>query len=280
VKFGENKDMELYEKYPEFLDLFPEYGFNIDNSSEDFLKNQEFFEYLIKIFENNWIKIENTNVELYQIAFKSFYDLYVVFIFIKIWQIKKENSSSFYRVFKTFSSQEQNKLNIFNNLFKLSELKESEIFKFLSVLNFHGNELKEFGKLVNQRNNCSHPSGFIQYTQSELNTFNNEIICFCKKIINKFRLILFNLFKQFLIDNSNYLKEDFSKEDFDEFIKINYISKFEIKMLFEFVVDENITYFKGEINKIENNEVPIKQRIKNIKDLNVLFKKVYADDSL
>jgi len=141
--------MELSEEYPEFLDFFPEQGFNIDNSSDDFLKNQEFFEYLIKIFETNWIKIENTNIELYQIAFKSFYDLYVVFIFINIWKIKNQNSDSFDKIFKNFSSQEQNKLNIFNNLFKLSELKESEIFKFLSVLNFHGNELKEFGKLVN-----------------------------------------------------------------------------------------------------------------------------------
>jgi len=88
---------------------------------------------------------------------------------------------------------------------------------------------------------------------------------------------LYNLFKEFLLDNSNYLKGDFSKEDFDEFIKINYISRFEIKMLFNFKVEDNIKYFETEIKKLENNEIPSKQRIKNIKDLNKLFEEVYTD---
>lgn len=88
---------------------------------------------------------------------------------------------------------------------------------------------------------------------------------------------MYNLFKEFLLDNSNYLKGDFSKEDFDEFIKINYISRFEIKMLFNFKVEDNIKYFETEIKKLENNEIPSKQRIKNIKDLNKLFEEVYTD---
>ena len=228
------------ENYQDFLldfgilDYLPHQGFNNPT-------NEEFFRYLIDIFNNNWKLVGKSN--LHQIAFKAFYDLYLTFIYVKVWQVKEHKNKEFIRVLSTLSPSNQNFLLDFkaptslksswsSNIFDLSSLNDGEVFKFLKLFEYHRNEIDEFCKYLVVRNHCSHPSGFVQYQPRTLENNMFELVSFCKKIVIKFQPTLNDIFEQFLIEN-NDLNDDENIFN-DRFVKPNYISIAEISYLQQF----------------------------------------------
>jgi len=201
----------------------------------------EFIGYLIETFNNNWREVND--FELYQIAFKAFYDLYMVFIFVKIWQLKENKNSEFLELLNTYDKSDQKNLTRYKNinspgsLFEISTLKDKKVFNLLKILNLHNNQIEDFTKYINIRNHCSHPSGFIQYRYENLEKYLQEIINYCISIQTKFYPLLIEIFKNFLINNfdlygdPNIFNDTLVKPNFLSIVEIKYLCKFNIKLL-------------------------------------------------
>lgn len=243
------------EEFLEILDYLPIYFLTEEN--------KEFIEYLKNIFIENWKEIRdnggNKICELNQVSFKAYYDLYIIFIFVKIWQIKKNNRNSFERYFNNFSKEIRNKIGAYSNPFHISPANEKEIFNFLRIFNFSSNWIDKFSSFVKIRDHCSHPCGEVEYKKDDLVKEMSKMLEYCKKINNNdmcrvgrekcFTCFLENFdyeqIDEYLVwagkGDANMIQKymDLIQERFEEdLIRKNYFSRKDVKFLVDFDIDK------------------------------------------
>jgi hypothetical protein len=236
----ESKDEEsLHDHILQFgiLDYLPYLGFSTPDQVT-------FLQYLIDTFNNNWGRRGKS--ELHQIAFKAYYDLYITFVFVKVWQIKEHMNSKFMTYFDNIDASTKNKLadyvissnnGVSSNIFTISVISEKQVFDFFRVFGFHSNIIDQFSSYVTYRNHCSHPCGFVQYTASNLSNYMAAMISDCDEIVVKSMPFIEAVFGQFLIDNYD-LNDDpdifdngFIKPKLLSLKEIGYLCKYDIESL-------------------------------------------------
>lgn len=192
-------------------------------------ENNEFIEYLSIAF------VKNVEHERHQFAFIAFHMLYMSYIFKTNWLLKKLKENNIENLFNRFES-----LKIFNSIFDLSVIPEKEAVKFLKCLYFHDNQLGDFFRTVDIRNNCAHASGFVQYRAKEIEDIVAKELEYIEKIQVKTERLLKKIFKDFLNENWNPDKRTFgsSEDAIDAFIRMNLLSFKDIEYLIRFDTPE------------------------------------------
>jgi hypothetical protein len=238
------------EEFLEILDYLPIYFLTEEN--------REFIEYLKNIFRENWKEIKDKNgnkiCELNQISFKAYYDLYIIFIFIKIWQIRKFDQESFEKYFNSLSKEVKNKTGGYSTPFHISVANEKDIFNFIRSLGFNGNAIDKFSSVVKVRDHCSHPCGVIEYSKEDLEKEMEKIIKYCEEILDKSKKMIGSFLNKFLLGfDFDLLREylELDKEDKkqveeykkllkeyfeEELIRKNYLSHKDLKSLRSFEI--------------------------------------------
>lgn len=246
-------------------------------------ENQDFVEYLKHSATNNWKNIfdNNGNIisSLHQISFKSFYDLYITFIFIKIWQIKKFDNISFGKYFQNLSKDIKNRVGTYNTPFHISIVNEKEIFNFLRILDFNSNAIDKFSSLVKIRDHCSHPCGIIEYSKEELEKEISKILDYCNKISAKSEKITNDFFKQFLLNFDFDLIEEYLNSRGDEFLIKKYKEDLYGKFEEDFVRKNYLSNKDIElICNFDINGLSRKDNFEKIKIVFDLFNEFYCED--
>src|SRR5574344_943243 len=175
----------------------------------------EYVQYLWKAFESNY---QN---EQYQFAFMSYHMLFMCFVYFTIWKIKSIHPDDFEKISLGFDDC----IHCSESPFGYSKEQESkimQIFKFWGL----NERIREYKKLVKERNNVAHSNGNIYYKeQQSIDNKISDIIRFCDEIEQTY--------KEFLSDN--YSVEDSPYSTLvellsDEFINKHYISEKDIQL--------------------------------------------------
>lgn len=139
-------------------------------------KNNEFKEKTILAYQSN------VNSWNHQFAYIAYYMLFVSYLYKVIWQLKTIWDTAIINEIESFvQTKLERDLNI---IFDLSWIKEDEFCRKVNtfIRCLHTNETDEIVNFVQKRNHCSHPSGMIQYSKSEVDNLIQKIDTYTKKI--------------------------------------------------------------------------------------------------
>lgn len=146
--------------------------------------NNEFKERTIQAYQSNY------TLWNHQFAYIAYYMLFVSYLYKITWELRSIWDS---KVITDIESFVQTKLERdLNIIFDLSWIKEDEFCRKINafVRCLHWNETDEIANFVQKRNHCAHPSGMIQYSQSEVDNLIQKIDTYTRKIQDKIDLCL------------------------------------------------------------------------------------------
>jgi len=130
-------------------------------SSYKIPSESSYINFLWEAFESNY---QN---EKYQFSFLAYHMLYMSFVNFKVWQIKTLLSEKFKTALIAFNKDDEKKLSDSTSPFTFSEVNESNIFRFLKLINCDNSKIGQYVKLVRDRNDIAHSNGNIFYNSRE-----------------------------------------------------------------------------------------------------------------
>ena len=134
-------------------------------------KEQEYIEFLWDAFETNYTHGK------YQFAFLAYHMLTMSFVYFNIWQIKQTEPKDFAMGLIGFGKDIEKSLLEATSPFVFSTVNERSILRFLKLIACDNGEIGTYAKLVDDRNQSTHPNGNIFYsTQAALDTKIIEIL--------------------------------------------------------------------------------------------------------
>ncbi len=225
-------------------------------------QEQEYIDFLWDSFKSNY---EN---EKYQFAFIAYHMLFMNAVYFLIWKLKHHKLEDFKKALIGFSKDiEKDFLNATSPFaFSNEMIKESQIFRFLKLLNCDNSKIGTYVKIVRDRNSVAHSNGNIYFnTQQSADEKINEILRCIKEINDCGKHIILAVFIEFLERNWNSEEWEFSelKVQVEQIlIKNNYLSKEDIKYCLTYNINQllrnpnfnDINLFFDSI-KIEYNKI-------------------------
>lgn len=158
----------------------------------------EYINFLWEAFE------ENYHNGKYQFAMLACHMIYMSFVYFSIWKIKHSRPHDFEKSLVGFSKEDEKELLEATSPFTYWTINESRIFRFLKLIGCCNNDIGQFAKLVQQRNEIAHPNGNIFFSdQTTANKRISEILRQMDAIQNHMLPVIHDCFRRFLIDSSD-----------------------------------------------------------------------------
>ena len=206
----------------------------------------DYFAFLWKSFCSNY------DGENYQFAFLSYHMLFMCAVYTLLSKVRLFDKDSFGKGMILCNPEKQKEIIGSNSIFVFSSLKEREIFQLFSLIGCSPEDIREYKKLIDDRNDIAHANGNIFFNSKEaisekINEMND---CLEKLTICLEPLVLLKI-KEFLISSTDPETREFEEENEQIeqiLVKENYlsrrdiyngVSRFEIDML-----KENIQFDK------------------------------------
>ena len=134
-------------------------------------KEQEYVAFLWDAFESNYTHGK------YQFAFLAYHMLTMSFVYFNIWQIKKTEPQNFEVSPIGFHKNVEKDLIAATSPLVFSRVNERTILRFLKLLSCDSAKIGTYAKLVDERNETTHPNGNIFFsTQAALDTKITEVL--------------------------------------------------------------------------------------------------------
>lgn len=132
---------------------------------------QEYIAFLWDAFETNYTHGK------YQFAFLAYHMLTMSFVYFNIWQIKQTEPSDFGKGLIGFGKEIEKSLLEATSPFVFSSVNERSILRLLKLIACDNGKIGTYAKLVDDRNDSTHPNGNIFYSeQSALDLKIREVL--------------------------------------------------------------------------------------------------------
>jgi hypothetical protein len=222
-------------------------------------KEQEYIEFLWDAFESNYRNAK------FQFAFLAYHMLTMSFVYFNIWQIKQTEPKEFGMGLIGFGKDIEKSLLEATSPFVFSTVNERTMLRFLKLIECDNSKIGTYAKLVDDRNESSHPNGNIFYSeQSALDIKIREVLRVVAEIQNHSRHVIERCYENFLIDSFDPDDREYP-EDADQIREIlvhkNYLSLEDMKFC--------VAYDTG---KIEDHP-----RFEGIEALHMAVRHIYFD---
>jgi hypothetical protein len=158
---------------------------------------QDYVRFLWEVFE--------TNVEhgKYQFAFLAYHMLVMSFVYFNIWQIRQIRPDEFATALIGFGRDEKRLLEA-TSPFTFHIINESQVMRFLKLIQCDNDKIGVYTKLVKDRNDTAHSNGHIFLsTEAELAIKVREIIRAVTEIQGHSESVIVEGYRQFLLDSAD-----------------------------------------------------------------------------
>lgn len=195
---------------------------------------EEYVAFLWDAFQSNYISGK------YEFASLAFHLLYMSFVSFSIWQIRLVREQDFKNALVGFQSDSENILLEADSPFKFYEkLKESQIFRFLKLIDCTNEHVGEFAKFVKRRNKIAHPSGTVFFNdQTSIDNEISEMMIEVSNIQQHMKVAICELYSQFLLESSDVEQREYL-DDSDQI---------EAELLHRYYVSTEDLRFCGDFN--------------------------------
>ncbi len=206
---------------------------------------QEYIEFLWDSFESNYSN------EKYQFSFMAYHMLFMCFVYINVWQIKKIHQEDYDKITLGFNDC----FGTATSPFSFSAEGESKIFLLFTFFGLGRDKIGKYKKLVKNRNEIAHSNGNIFFkAQATVDEKITEILKFTNEIQEKTKSAIQDGFKKFLIESQDEEERryiDLKEQINEELIHEHYMSQKDI----EFCLDYDITMLSAEPNYAEIEKI-------------------------
>lgn len=192
---------------------------------------QEYIAFLWDVFETNYTHVK------YQFAFLAYHMLTMSFVYFNIWQIRQTRPKDFEKGLIGFPRHEKALLDA-TSPFVFSIVQERTILRFLKLIACDNGMISIYAKLVDDRNNTTHPNGNIFFsTQDALDAKIVEVLRVVDEIQSQSKPVIEQAYLEFLLQ-SHELEEreypDAADQIREVLIHDNYLSQKDIEICLSF----------------------------------------------
>jgi hypothetical protein len=199
-------------------------------------KEEEYIAFLWDAYETNYVG------EKYQFAFLAYHMLAMSFVYFNIWQIKRNRPQDFLKATYGFPKRTEDTVLSATSPFTFSEIGESEVFRFLKLINCDNGKIGSYTKLVKDRNASAHTNGIIHYSDRRtLDLKVSETLRVVDEIQKHSDCVIKECYEQFLInDNEPDYREypDAADQIREILIHQNYLSKKDLDICLGYDITE------------------------------------------
>jgi hypothetical protein len=161
-------------------------------------KEEEYVRFLWEAFNDNCASGK------FQFAFLAYHMLTMCFVYFNIWQIKLIKPEGFATALIGFGKDMEKELLEATSPFTFHVVNESNVMRFLKLIQCDNGKIGTYTKLVKERNNTAHSNGNIFFnTEDELASQVREIIRIVSEIQDHSRDIIVEGYKVFLLDSAD-----------------------------------------------------------------------------
>lgn len=161
-------------------------------------KEEEYVRFLWEAFNDNCTSGK------YQFAFLAYHMLTMCFVYFNIWQIKLINPENFATALIGFNKDMEKELLEATSPFTFHVVNESNVMRFLKLIQCDNGKIGVYTKLVRDRNDTAHSNGNIFFsTETELAGKIREIIRAVTEIQDHSADVMVQGYKRFLLDSAD-----------------------------------------------------------------------------
>lgn len=161
-------------------------------------KEEQYVRFLWEAFH------ENCASGKFQFAFLAYHMLTMCFVYFNIWQIKLINPDGFATALIGFGKDVEKDLLEASSPFTFHVVSESNVMRFLKLIQCDNGKIGTYTKLVRDRNETAHSNGNIFYsTEGELAGKVREIVRVIGDIQGHSEEIIVEGYKRFLLDSAD-----------------------------------------------------------------------------
>ncbi len=198
-------------------------------------QEQEYIEFLWDAFETNY------TYGKYQFAFLAYHMLTMSFVYFNIWQIRQTRPEDFGKGLIGFGKDIENSLLEATSPFVFSTVNERSILRLLKLIACDNGKIGTYAKLVDDRNDTTHPNGHIFFsTQDALDTKIAEILRVVDEIQGYSRCVIEQAYRDFLLNNYDPEEREYP-EATDQIREVlihgNYLSQKDIEICLSFDIE-------------------------------------------
>lgn len=178
----------------------------------------------------------------YQFAFLAYHMLTMSFVYFNIWQIKQTEPKDFAMGLIGFGKETEKSLLEATSPFVFSTVNERSILRFLKLIACDNGKIGTYAKLVDDRNETTHPNGNIFYIeQSALDLKIREILRVVDEIQTHSAPIIQRCYSRFLAESHDPENREYT-DDADQIREVlihgNYLSQKDIEICAAFDISE------------------------------------------
>jgi len=195
-------------------------------------QEQEYIRFLWDAFETN------STYGKYQFAFLAYHMLTMSFVYFNIWQIRQTRPEDFGKGLIGFGKNIEKSLLEATSPFSFSTVNERTILRLLKLIACDNGKIGTYAKLVDDRNETTHPNGHIFLsTQAALDARITEILRVVDEIQIHSRPVIEHCYRAFLFQNHDPEEREYP-DDTDQVREVlihdNYLSQKDIEVCLSF----------------------------------------------
>ena len=161
-------------------------------------KEEEYVRFLWETFN------DNCESGKYQFAFLAYHMLTMCFVYFNIWQIKLIKPADFATALIGFGKDMERELLESTSPFTFHVVNESNVMRFLKLIQCDNGKIGTYTKLVKDRNETAHSNGNIFFsTEAELSAKTHEILRVVTEIQGHSEAIIIDGYKRFLLESAD-----------------------------------------------------------------------------
>lgn len=200
-------------------------------------KEQEYVRFLWEAFNDNCASGK------YQFGFLAYHMLTMCFVYFNIWQIKLIKPSEFATALIGFGKEMEKELLESTSPFTFHVVNESNVMRFLKLIQCDNGKIGTYTKLVKDRNETAHSNGNIFFsTEAELSAKVREILRVVTEIQGHSKTIILDGYNRFLLDSAD-LDEREHIEAIDQVREVliheSYMSLNDLRFCIDFDISEH-----------------------------------------
>ena len=198
-------------------------------------KEREYIEFLWDAFETNYTHGK------YQVAFLAYHMLTMSFVYFNIWQIKQSVPGDFEKGLIGFGKDIEKNILAATSPFVFSTVNERTMLRFLRLIDCDNGKIGTYAKLVDDRNESSHPDGNIFYsTEAALDLKITEILRVVAEIQTHSKPVIEHCYREFVVQNHDPDEREYP-DAVDQIREVlihgNYLSQKDIEICLGFDVE-------------------------------------------
>lgn len=199
------------------------------------LEEQEYIDFLWEAFETNYSHAK------YQFASLAYHMLAMSFVYFNIWQIKQAEPGDFKKGLIGFDKDSEKRILDATSPFNFSSEKERSILRLLKLIDCDNGKIGTYMKLVDDRNDTTHPNGHIFYkTQESLDAKISETLRVVDEIQTHSSPVIDHCYRTFLMQNFDpevWQYPDARDQIREGLVHSNYFSQKDIELCLKFDID-------------------------------------------